>query len=136
VPGASLTFTFRGHAVTLLARQGPQEGRLLVTLDGRNVGGLPTDDQGRSYIDLEAPTTAWQARIPIASGLTPDQHVVRLTVSDEEPGWGNVDAFEVNAGQPPAFPILPVTALVVGILLAGGVLVWEWRRRPRREKFF
>ena len=50
--GASLTFTFRGHSVDLLARQGPQEGRLFVTLDGRNVAGLPTDDQGRSYLDL------------------------------------------------------------------------------------
>jgi hypothetical protein len=136
VQGASLTFTFRGHAVTLLARQGPNEGRLLVTLDGRNVGGLPNDGQGRSYIDLEAPTMKWQARLPIASGLTPDQHVVRLTISDGESPIGNVDAFEVNAGQPPSFPVLLVAALVVGILMAGGVLVWQWRKRPRREKFF
>lgn len=136
IPGASLTFTFRGHSVTLLARQGPEERRLLVTLDGRNVGGLPTDDQGRSYIDLEAPTTSWQARLPIASGLTPDQHVVRLTVSDGESAMGNVDAFEVNAGQPPAFPILPVAALGIGILVTGAALVWQWRNRPRREKFF
>jgi hypothetical protein len=136
VQGASLTFTFRGHSVALLARKGPHEGRLLVTLDGRNVGGLPVDDQGRSYIDLEAPTAEWQVRLPIASGLTPDQHVVRLTVSDGEPARGNVDAFEVNAGQPPAFPVWPVGALVVGILVAGGALVWQWRSRPRREKFF
>jgi hypothetical protein len=136
IPGASLTFTFRGHSVILLARQGPEEGRLLVTLDGRNVGGLPTDDQGRSYIDLEAPTTGWQARLPIASGLTPDQHVVRLTVSDGESATGNVDAFEVNAGQPPAFPILPVAILSVGVLVTGGALVWQWRNRPRREQFF
>jgi hypothetical protein len=136
IPGASLTFTFRGHSVTLLARQGPEEGHLLVRLDGRNVGGLPTDDQGRSYIDLEAPTTSWQVRLPIASGLTPDQHVVRLTVSDGESAMGNVDAFQVNAGQPPAFPILPVAVLSVGILVTGVALVWQWRNRPRREKFF
>jgi hypothetical protein len=49
---------------------------------------------------------------------------------------GNVDAFEVNAGQPPAFPILPIAGLGVGILVTGTVLVWQWRNRPRREKFF
>ena len=97
---------------------------------------MPTDEQGRSYIDLKAPTTNWQARLPIASGLTLDQHVVRLTVSDGGPAMANVDAFEVNAGQPPAFPVLPVAALGVGILIVAAALVWQWRTRPRREKFF
>ena len=133
---ASLTFTFRGHSVDLITQQGPLEGRLLVTLDGRNVGGLPSDDQGRSYLDLYAPATVWQARLPIASGLASDQHVVRLTVSAGEPTSANVDAFEVNAGQPPAFPTLPVALLGTGVLLAFGALVWDARSRPRREKFF
>ncbi len=135
-PGAGLTFTFRGHSVDLIARQGPQEGRLLVTVDGRAVPGLATDPQGRAYIDLFAPTTTWQARIPIASGLTPEQHVVRLTVGDGERLSGNVDAFEVNAGQPPAFPTLPVAILGAGLLIAVAGLVWELRKQPRREKFF
>jgi hypothetical protein len=136
VAGASLTFTFQGYAAELIARQGPQGGRLLVTLDGRNVSGLPTDAQGRSYIDLAAPSTTWQARIPIASGLALDQHVVRLTVSDGDQAWGNVDAFEVNAGQPAAFPVLPVALLGAGVLLAVGGLVWDLRSRPRRERYF
>jgi hypothetical protein len=136
VADASLTFTFRGHSADLIAQQGPQGGRLLVTLDGRNVSGLPTDDQGRSYLDLYTPATTWQARIPIASGLAPDQHVVRLTVSDDEHARGNVDAFEVNAGQPAAFPVLPVAVLGVGVLLAAGALVWDVRSRPRRERYF
>lgn len=136
-PGASLTFTFRGHSVDLIARRGPQESRLLVTLDGHNVDGLPTDDQGRSYLDLSAPSTPeWQARLPIASGLASEQHVVRLTVSDGEQGRGNVDAFEVNAGQPPAFPWLPVTALGLGVTAVAVALDWDLRRRPRREQFF
>ena len=74
-----------------------------MTLDGRNVDGLPSDDQGRSYIDLQAPTMTWQVRLPIAEGLAPGQHVLRLTVSGND--LCNVDAFEVNAGQPPAFPV-------------------------------
>ncbi len=82
------------------------------------------------------PATVWQARLPIASGLASDQHVVRLTVSAGEPASANVDAFEVNAGQPPAFPALPVALLGVGVMLAIGALIWDARSRPRREKFF
>jgi hypothetical protein len=136
VPGASLTFTFSGRALDLIARQGPLAGRLLVTLDGRNVAGLPTDEKGRSYLDLSGPVTAWQARLPIARGLALGQHVVRLTVSDSEFPMGNVDAFEVNTGEPPAFPSLPVALIGVGILLTAGMLAWDLRRRPRPERFF
>lgn len=135
-PGASLTFTFRGHSVDLIARRGSNEGRLMVTLDGRNVSGLPTDDQGRSYLNLQAPATEWQARLPIARGLTPGQHVVRLTVTDGDSAAVNVDAFQVNAGQPPAFPLLPVTILGIGLLVVAALLVWDLRSRPQREKFF
>jgi len=134
--GDSLTFTFRGHSVDLLARQGPQQGRLWVTLDGRNVAGLPTDEQGRSYLDLYAGQEAWQARLPIASGLTLGQHVVRLTVAEGTQTTANVDAFEVDAGQPPALPVWPVAVLGVGLLAALGALVWDLRSRPRQEEFF
>ena len=136
VPGSSLTFAFRGHSVDLVAIKDSLGGRLLVTLDGRNVAGLPTDDQGRSYLDLASPTPVWQARLPIAEGLSPGEHVVRLTVGDEELAACNVDAFEVSTGPPPAFPILSVAGLGVGFLIAAGALAWDSRRRPRREKFF
>jgi hypothetical protein len=134
--GDGLTLTFRGHSVDLIARQGPEEGRLLVTLDGRNVAGLPIDGQGRSYLDLRAETTAWQSRLPVASGLATGQHVIRLTVSDEGQGAANVDAFEVNAGLPPAFPVLPVVGLGIGLLAVVSALVWDISSRPRREQFF
>jgi hypothetical protein len=135
-PDASVTFTFRGHSVDLIARRGPQEGRLLAALDGRNIAGLPTDDQGRSYIDLHAPLPVWRARVPIVSGLATGQHVVRLTIGDEEQGAANIDAFEVNAGRPPSFPALAVAGLGGGLVLLAGMLVWDLRSRPRREKFF
>jgi hypothetical protein len=135
-PGTSLTFAFRGHSVDLIARQEPGAGRLLATLDGRNVAGLPIDDQGRSYLDLQADTTVWQARLAIASGLAPGQHLLRLTISDGDRALCNVDAFEVNAGQPPAFPVLPVLGLGIGLVVVAGVLIWDLARQPRREKFF
>jgi hypothetical protein len=135
-PDASLTFTFRGHSVDLIARKGPEEGRLLVTVDGRKVAGLPTDGEGRSYLDLNASEVEWQSRLPIAGGLSPGQHVVRLTVADDGIASGNVDAFEVNVGQPPAFPVVPVALLGLALIVAVGALVWDVRNRPRREKFF
>jgi polysaccharide biosynthesis protein PslG len=135
-PGASLTLTFRGSSVDLIARRGPNGGRLLVTLDGRNVAGLPTDAQGRSYIDLSAPTMEWQARRPLATDLAAGQHVVRLTVSEETESSCNVDAFEVNSGEPPAFPTLLVGLLMGGILMGSLALLWDFRTRPRREQYF
>jgi hypothetical protein len=135
-PDASLTFTFRGDSVDLLARQDPQGGRLLVTLDGRTVAGLPTDAQGRSYLDLKSQAATWHARLPIAAGLVPGQHVVRLTVSALDPALSNVDAFEVNAGKPPAFPLLPVVGFGGGALIAAAGLAWNQRHKPRRETYF
>ncbi len=140
--GASLTITFRGNSLDLIARRGPQEGRLLVTHDGHNVPGLPVDDQGRSYIDLYSPEIEWQARLQIARGLGSGQHVLRLTVSDTPSGATEgrpvctVDAFEVSAGEPPSFPTLPVTGLGLGLLVVAGLIVLDRRHRPRRAKFF
>jgi hypothetical protein len=135
-PGASLTFAFQGESVVLLARQGPQEGRLLVTVDGRGVAGLPVDDQGRTYLDLSASETQWQARMPIAAGLAPGQHVVRLAFDSADGTVSNVDAFEVYAGQAPAFPTLLVAALGVGLVLVAAGLARDLRRQLRRQKYF
>ncbi|MBN1658443.1 MAG: hypothetical protein JXA93_08590 [Anaerolineae bacterium] len=136
VAGSTLTFTFRGHSVDLIARRGPEDGRLLVTVDGHNVAGLPTGGQGRSYLDLHAPEVEWQVRYPIASRLASGQHVVQLSVSEGERTMGNVDAFAVNAGRPPAFPTLLVALLGTALVAASAGLVWDLHTRPRRQKFF
>jgi hypothetical protein len=135
-PAGTLTFTFQGYSVDLIARRDPRGGRMLVTLDGHNVGGLPADSQGRSYVDLNAPEIEWQARLPLASGLAPGQHIVRLTVDENAGMTINVDAFEVNAGQLPPFPVGPVAGLGTGLLVAAALLVWDLRTKPRRERFF
>jgi hypothetical protein len=135
-PGDSLTFTFRGYSVDLIARRGPHSGRMLVSLDGRNVAGLPTDETGRSYLDLYAPSVQWQVRIPVASGLAPDQHVLRLTMPEDSLVTNGIDAFAVNAGQPPAFPVWSVSVLGAGVLVSAGLLIWDQRSKPRREQFF
>jgi hypothetical protein len=47
-----------------------------------------------------------------------------------------MDAFEVNAGQPPSFPWLLVAILGAVTLVAVAALVWDLRTRPRRETYF
>jgi hypothetical protein len=136
MPGASVTFTFRGQSVELIARRGPEAGRLLVTLDGRKVDGLPIDGRGRSYLDLANGGVEWQAHFPLATGLTGGQHVVRLTVDDGGSAACNLDAFQVDAGSPPTFPAPLVALLGSGLLVAGGALALDLRSRPRRQKFF
>ncbi len=136
-PGDSLTFTFRGGMLELVTRCDPQGGRLLVTLDGRTVPGLPVDDQGRSYLNLSAPTTQWQVRLPVVQAVLSGQHVVRLTVS-EQPGseggfQGVVDALVVDSSRRRNFPWLPVSLLSVGACTLAALVARELRlgRRPQ-----
>jgi len=119
------------------ARRGPQEGRLLVTSDGRNVPGLPVDEQLRSFVDLRSEQMEWQARLPIATGLGPGQHVVRLTLAESaDAPTATVDAFIVTTGERPPFPGLPVAGLGLGMAVMVGLLAVERRRRPQRANIF
>ena len=136
-PGASLAFTFQGRSVDLISRRGPDGGHLLVTLDGRNIDELPADDEGRSYLDLYSPEEEWRTAVSIADGLALGQHVVRLTVGDDDGTVANVDAFEVSAGRPDSLPVLQVIILGIGLVAAAVGLIWDLRRRrPHRETFF
>ncbi len=73
---ASLTIPFYGTALTLIARTGPDAGRVYVTIDGNAASGLPSDETG-SFLDLEAPQASTE-EIPVTSGLRPGYHVVVL----------------------------------------------------------
>lgn len=137
-PGASVTIAFQGTSLELVARRGPQEGRLLVTCDGRNVPELPVDEQLRSYVDLKSDRQEWQARLPVAGGLGSGQHVVRLTLDEggETAATATVDAFVVLTGERPPFPSLPIAGLGVGMLVTLATLVVDRRRRSQRARIF
>jgi len=120
--------------VERLTWRGSQAGRLLVTLDGRDVAGLPVDEKGRSYVDLYDSATQWQAWVPLVSGAGNGQHVLRLTVSEESNPASNghhcsVDAFQIALPRLPSFPYIPVAGLGLGALIATWLLYRELRSR-------
>jgi hypothetical protein len=133
-----LSFTFSGDAVELITRRGPDGGRLLITLDGQRVPGLPLDNQDRSYLDLYSPELEW-IRMPLADGVGSGPHTLRLTVSDTVTRASSgslcvVDAFNVRGAPALALPVLPLVLLGIGITLISVALYREitrngWRRR-------
>lgn len=126
--GTGLSFAFSGKSVELITKRGPNGGRLIVTLDGRHV----------SDLDLYSPEIE-RIRIKLVDNVGHGQHTLRLTVSDEVNGASSsnlcvVDAFEVRVAPPPAFPVLPVVLLGIGMTLVSISLYREitrntWRRR-------
>jgi hypothetical protein len=124
-PGATLSFTFDGSGVDLVARAGPPAGRLAVAIDGRPVPGLARDGSGRSVVDLTAPEAVWQSRRAIVRDLAAGRHTLTLTLLD---GEAAVDAFVVLLDDGPTLPVVPAGVCVLGLLSAGWLL---WREVAR-----
>jgi len=126
--GTGLSFTFSGKSVDLITRRSPNGGRLIVTLDGRRV----------SEVDLYHAEIE-RIRVRLADNVSAGQHTLRLTVSGEVNEASSsslcvIDAFEVEAAPPLAFPAVPVVLLGVGMTLVSVSLYREitresWRRR-------
>jgi len=135
-PSASMTVRFRGNGIALIARTGPDGGRLLARLDGSTINQLPTDENGDSFVDLRTDEEAWGQRLLLVDGLPLDEHTLELTVASAYAGAEEdltciIDGFTVLAASHPVFPTIPV--IVLGLLVTGlaGLVVWEQRRRRR-----
>ena len=136
-PGSSLSFVFSGQQVQLVAWQGPAGGRLLATLDGENIAGLPQDAEGRSYVELYAPTRT-QTSLPLFQNHSARRRTLRLTVSEENhPDSSNteciVDAFEVSTSVTRPIPTIPVI-LLVGASIVVGAILGRVSTRPRDSR--
>jgi hypothetical protein len=132
-PGASLTFMFKGQVVGLQVHKASLAGRLIATLDGRNVPGLPTDEQGRTYVDLYSSNDVW-VDIPVVQGAGSGTHTLQLTVSEgRNPASSGtrcgIDTFIVRSTPTPKFAYLPVAVLALVALLAGVGLARAVRRK-------
>lgn len=131
--GASLTFTFSGQIVNLVVHNSPYAGRLLVSLDGRHVPGLPVDEGGRSYIDLYSNSDVW-TEMPVVKSAGNAPHTLTLVVAERAnpAAMGakcGIDAFVVRAAPTPAFPYLPLGAFALVAVLAVAGLARVARRK-------
>ncbi|MEA3407563.1 MAG: hypothetical protein U9R48_05725 [Chloroflexota bacterium] len=131
-PGDGVAFTFRGNGIDLVTRQGEQSGKLLVSLDGHSVPGLPLDEKNRSYVDLYSAAPESQSHIPLVRNVGPKEHVLYLTISDTQNPHATgqvciIDAFEVTTKEERPFPTL-LFSLAVAALIPDGYLLWRvWR---------
>lgn len=138
IGGATLTFTFVGENVDVIAWRGPDGGRLGVTLDGRRVDGLPRNGEGQSYVDLFSPVTRWQQRIPLVHQVELAEHTLQLSVlaTPNLASEGNrvaIDAFEVTTGEHPSVSYVLAAALGLAMVVVGGMTFREWRLLRRTK---
>ncbi len=122
-PGASVTITFHGTGLAIVVPRGPDAGIVTVTVDGGEANALPRDRQGRSYLDLASPQPQVRAVIPIARGLAPRTHVVRITLapSGRPGGLFALDGFIVEE-EPPLPRPTPLTVVsLAGAALSAGL---------------
>src|SRR5690606_10908520 len=74
--GDSVTFTFNGTGLEVIAPQGSDYGMATISLDG----GATQEFTSWYYTDQNAPT---QSVVHTVSGLAPGQHTVTITVAGE-----------------------------------------------------
>jgi hypothetical protein len=137
-PGSTVTLSFVGENVDLIAPLGPEGGRLAVSLDGHPVDDLPTNGAGQSYVDQFAPVRRWQQRIPLVYQADDTQHTLVLTVLERanlasEGSLIGIDAFEITRGERTLLPYGTAALLALVMLALGTLTLREWRRLRRRE---
>jgi hypothetical protein len=134
--GDVATISFRGGAIHLLTRKGPDAPTVYVTLDGREANRLPRDRQGRSYVDLYSAAPQPRTLVTIAEELPSRDHVVRVTLgpphaSAQEAALA-LDGFVVEESEGGWLLGLPWIVPWVGVGAVGlGAGLLLWRRRSR-----
>lgn len=137
-PGASLTFTFEGPAVSLRVHRSPLAGQLLVKLDGHSVTGLGPLASGHNVLDLYSSNDFW-VEMPVVKGVGSGVHTLEFTVA-EDPNPASmgrrcgIDAFIVRTETLPSFPIVPAGASLLAAVLSVFGLVRLERQRRRESR--
>ena len=134
--GDSATIRFHGGEIAIMTRRGPDAPTIHVTIDGGETNRLPSDRQGRSYVDLYSAVAQPQSLITIADQLSGRDHILRITVgapntADRNPVF-DLDGFVIGEARQGGILGVPLLAAAAGLLvIAGGVALVVWRRRSR-----
>ena len=127
--GDRATFRFDGPSVALTVRRAPYRANVYVTVDGQPANALPSDREGRSYIVLYDDTSR-EATVPLATGLPPGEHTVKIVAEGGWDQWAIVD-WRVGTQGPRdglawQLAVFGAAALGLGALLVRDVRRVEW----------
>ena len=129
--GDALAFAFTGTGLDLRVQGGPYWAYYRISVDGQPASALPRDETGAAYLALHDPlaATRW---VPVATGLTPGEHTVRLEASG---GWGQwaLQGLRVRTDERLsawiAWLLLALALLATAVWL---ILAWPYRRGAAR----
>lgn len=133
--GAILRFRFRGTAVSLVVRRGPDTGIALVRINGSQslAHRLAKDEGGQSVLDLYAPEQQWQEEVLLADRLPDREHEVEVVVTGRRNALSSASGVDIDAvvvvRERPLWPYVAVGGLYAGFLAALGWFVAGWLRR-------
>ena len=138
-PGERLDFTFEGRDLDLVVGRGPMAGILEITIDGQaaEANQLPTDRDGRFYLDLYSSREEWQVKAPIARGLADGIHRVSVVLSSVKNNASRgqqvvFDGLIVYPTRSNGSPLIAYQIPIAGgaglLLLLGTWMVWRSRR--------
>ena len=129
--GDTLEFAFAGTGLDLRVQGGPYWAYDRISVDGQPANALPRDESGAAYLALHDPlaATRW---VPVATGLTPGEHTVRLEANG---GWGQwaLQGLRVRTdARSPAWIAWLLLALALVATVVWLILAWPFRRGVAR----
>lgn len=114
-PAGSLRTSFFGTEASLIARVGPEAGRIYIQVDGAPVPSLTQDDTGRSYINLKD-EEAVNETIPIIAGLSHAEHMLEIT--NDSTGRLAIAGIDVEASTPFSWAFTLIYTVLAVVLIA------------------
>ena len=137
IGGARLRFRFRGTAVSLIVRRGPDTGIALVRINGSQslAHRLAKDSGGQAALDFYAPEDRWQEEVLLADRLPDREHTVEIEITGRRNPQASDTGVDIDAivvvRERPLWPYIMVGGLYASFLAAVGWVLAGWLRQRR-----